>query len=63
MAGLVLFIEAKVRAHVNAGDLVAMIKAMKMRRHINSPRSGVVKEILAREGDMVNPEDVLMVVE
>jgi pyruvate carboxylase len=63
MAGLILTIEAKVGAHVNAGDRVAIIEAMKMRRHVNSPRSGVVKEIRAREGEMVNPEDVLMVVE
>ncbi len=63
MAGLVLSLEVKVGDRVNAGDLVAMIEAMKMRRHVNSPRSGVVKKILAREGEMVNPEDVLMVVE
>jgi len=63
MAGLILSIEAKVGAHVNEGDLVAIIEAMKMRRYINSPRKGVVKEILAREGEMVAPEDVLMVVE
>jgi pyruvate/oxaloacetate carboxyltransferase len=63
MAGLVLSIEAKVGARVNTGDLVAVIEAMKMRRHVNSPRSGVVKEIWAHEGDMVNPEDILMVVE
>jgi len=63
MAGLVLSIEAKVGAHVNEGDLVAIIEAMKMRRHVNSPRKGVVKEIWAREGEMVAPEDILMVVE
>ena len=63
MAGLVLSIEATVGDNVNAGDLVAMIEAMKMRRKVNSPRSGVVKEIWAHEGEMVNPEDVLMVVE
>jgi pyruvate/oxaloacetate carboxyltransferase len=63
MAGLVLSIEAKVGATVNAGDLVAMIEAMKMRRHVNSPHSGVVKEIRAHEGEIVEPEDVLMVVE
>ncbi len=63
MAGLVLSIEAKVGARVNAGDLIAIIEAMKMRRPINAPRSGVVKEIFAREGEMVTPEDLLMVVE
>ena len=63
MAGLVLSIEAKVGARVNAGDLVAMIEAMKMRRHVNAPHSGVVKEVRAREGEIVEPGDVLMVVE
>ncbi|MGZ6240907.1 MAG: pyruvate carboxylase subunit B [Syntrophales bacterium] len=63
MAGLVLSIEAKVGARVNAGDLVAMIEAMKMRRHVNAPHSGVVKEVWAREGEIVEPGDVLMVVE
>lgn len=63
MAGLVLSIEAKVGASIREGDLVAVIEAMKMRRHVNSPRSGVVKEICAQEGEMVTPEDVLMVVE
>jgi pyruvate/oxaloacetate carboxyltransferase len=63
MAGLVLSIEAKVGASIREGDLVAIIEAMKMRRHVNSPRSGVVKEIWAQEGEMVAPEDVLMVVQ
>jgi pyruvate/oxaloacetate carboxyltransferase len=63
MAGLVLSIEAKVGASIREGDLVAIIEAMKMRRHVNSPRSGVVKEICTQEGEMVTPEDVLMVVE
>jgi pyruvate/oxaloacetate carboxyltransferase len=63
MAGLVLSIEAKVGAQIHEGDLVAIIEAMKMRRHVNSPRSGVVKEICAHEGEMVAPEDILMVVE
>ncbi len=63
MAGLVLSIEAKVGTRVNAGDLIAIIEAMKMRRPINSPRSGVVKEILIHEGEMVSTEDILMVVE
>ena len=63
MAGLILSIEAKVGASIREGDLVAIIEAMKMRRQVNAPRSGVVKEIWAHEGEMVAPEDVLMVVE
>jgi len=63
MAGLVLSIETKVGAHVNVGDLVAIIEAMKMRRQVNSPWSGIVKEVRAHEGEMVASEDILMVVE
>jgi biotin carboxyl carrier protein len=63
MAGLILSIEAEVGASIRKGDLVAIIEAMKMRRHVNAPHSGVVKEIWAHEGEMVTPEDVLMVVE
>jgi len=63
MAGLILSIESKVGAPIREGDLIAIIEAMKMRRHVNSPKSGVVREILAREGEMVAPEDILMVVE
>jgi len=63
MPGLVLSVEVKVGSQVNEGDLLAVVEAMKMRRQVNSPRSGVVKEIWIHEGKMVNPEDVLMVVE
>jgi pyruvate/oxaloacetate carboxyltransferase/biotin carboxyl carrier protein len=62
MAGLVLSFEVKVGDSVNAGDLVAMIEAMKMRRHVNAPHGGVVQEIRAHEGQIVEPDDVLMVV-
>ena len=63
MAGMILSFEVKVGERVKEGDLVAMIEVMKMRRHLNSPYSGVVKEICAHEGEIVNPEDILMVVE
>jgi pyruvate/oxaloacetate carboxyltransferase/biotin carboxyl carrier protein len=46
MAGLILSIEVKVGDAVSKGDQVAMIEAMKMRRHILSPRQGVVRDIL-----------------
>ena len=63
MAGLILAIKVKVGDRVSKGDLVAMIEAMKMRREVHSPHSGVVKEICVHEGEMVDPEDILMVVE
>jgi pyruvate/oxaloacetate carboxyltransferase len=63
MAGLVLSFEVKVGDKVNAGDLVAMIEAMKMRRHLSAPHTGVVKEIRAAVGEIVDPQDVIMVVQ
>jgi len=63
MAGLILSIEVELGAKVEVGDRVALIEAMKMRRQINSPRKGVIKEIRVSEGEMVDPEDILMVVE
>jgi pyruvate/oxaloacetate carboxyltransferase/biotin carboxyl carrier protein len=62
-AGLVLSINVHVGDSLESGDLVAMIEAMKMRREIRSSRAGVVREICTHEGDMVGPEDMLIVVE
>jgi pyruvate/oxaloacetate carboxyltransferase/biotin carboxyl carrier protein len=62
MSGLVLSIEVKVGDAVKKGDTVAMIEAMKMRRHLGAPHGGVVKEVGAKPGDIVAPEDILMVV-
>jgi biotin carboxyl carrier protein len=33
---------------------------MKMRRPIHSPRSGIVQEILVKEGETVEADNVLM---
>ena len=63
MAGLVLSFEVKKGDRINAGDLLAVIEAMKMRRHVNAPHGGVVKDIWAREGEIVESQDILMVVE
>jgi pyruvate/oxaloacetate carboxyltransferase len=62
MAGLLLSVDVKEDEQVSAGDRLATIEAMKMRRHVLSPRQGVVKEIRAKEGDIVDSDDVLMVV-
>jgi pyruvate/oxaloacetate carboxyltransferase/biotin carboxyl carrier protein len=62
-AGLVLSINVKVGDSLKNGDLVAMIEAMKMRREIRSSCGGVVREICIREGEMVTPQDVLLMVE
>ncbi len=62
MAGLVISLQVKDGDPVEKGDPVAVIEAMKMRRQVCSPRSGTVSEILAREGEIVEAGDALMVV-
>ncbi|WP_054699539.1 biotin/lipoyl-containing protein [Desulfosarcina cetonica] len=62
MSGLLLSYKVKVGDNVDTGDTLATIEAMKMMRQLNSPHSGVVKEILAIEGETIESHDVLMVV-
>ena len=62
MAGMVLAIKVKVGDVVNRDDLVATVEAMKMENDVYSPHAGIVREILAYEGELINIGDVLMVV-
>jgi pyruvate carboxylase subunit B len=48
---------------VEAGQGVAVIEAMKMQNELKSPKKGVVRKILAREGAAVNAGETLAVVE
>jgi len=62
MPGLILSISVKVGDSVAEGGQLAIVEAMKMRRQILLHRQGVVREICAAEGEIVDPETVLMVV-
>jgi biotin carboxyl carrier protein len=62
MAGLLLFFQVKVGDAVASGDPVAVVEAMKMRAQLTSPHGGVVRKICVGEGEMVGPDDILMVV-
>ena len=60
--GLVLSVPVRVGDSVAEGDEVALMEIMKMRRYIVSSRQGVVKEVWAQEGQMLEADDVLLVV-
>jgi acetyl-CoA/propionyl-CoA carboxylase biotin carboxyl carrier protein len=45
--------------HVEAGDLVVVLEAMKMEKHIQAPYAGTVTEIIADPGASVAPGDPL----
>jgi pyruvate carboxylase subunit B len=48
---------------VVAGDTVLVVEAMKMENEVHTPIDGVVKEVYVKEGDAVNPDETLVVVE
>ena len=63
MQGMVLTVKVKVGDKVKEGDTVVVTEAMKMQNDVHSPHSGTVKEIFAFNGEIVNKDDVLMVIE
>ena len=63
MQGMVLTVKVKVGDKVKEGDIVLVTEAMKMQSDVHSPISGTVKELLVYNGEIVNKDDVLMVIE
>jgi biotin carboxyl carrier protein len=48
---------------VELGAPVAVVEAMKMQNEIKSPKKGILRKILVKEGAAVNAGDVLAIVE
>lgn len=46
--------------HVRAGDVLISLEAMKMELPIRAPRDGVVRAVHCREGDLVQPDQLLL---
>jgi len=49
--------------HVNAGDTLCIIEAMKMMNQIEADKSGVIKEILAQNEDAIEFDQPLFIIE
>ncbi|MGB9838785.1 sodium-extruding oxaloacetate decarboxylase subunit alpha [Methanothermobacter sp.] len=62
MQGMVVKLKVSEGDHVNAGDVVAVIEAMKMENDIQTPHGGVVERIYKVEGERVETDDILMVI-
>ncbi len=60
--GLILQIKVKVGDAVGAGQVVAVLEAMKMENNISSNISGTVTGIHAGEGSQVATGDVIMII-
>ena len=56
-------INVEVGQKVDIGDTVVILVSMKMEIPIESELSGIVKEILINEGDQVNEDQELIILE
>jgi pyruvate carboxylase subunit B len=63
MQGMVLTVKVKVGDKINEGDIIVVTEAMKMQSDVHSPHGGTVKEIFAFNGEIVNKDDILMIID
>jgi len=62
MTGKIISIRVKKGDHVNVGQVLCILEAMKMENEITAPVAGTVREILVSEDASVNEGDPLFVV-
>lgn len=53
----------EVGQHVNAGDTLCIVEAMKMMNQIEADKSGVIKEILVQNEDAIEFDQPLFIIE
>jgi pyruvate carboxylase subunit B len=63
MQGLILRVAVAVGDHVDLGDVVAVLEAMKMQNDVTATRAGVVREVYVSEGTVVSPRDPIVLVQ
>jgi acetyl-CoA/propionyl-CoA carboxylase, biotin carboxylase, biotin carboxyl carrier protein len=63
MQGTIVKVLVNVGDHVEVGQALCVLEAMKMENHINAETAGTVKEIRVKPGDTVGAGDVVAVIE
>jgi acetyl-CoA/propionyl-CoA carboxylase biotin carboxyl carrier protein len=63
MQGTILDVKVEVGQAIQAGDVVAILEAMKMENHIAATQEGTVAEITVTKGDVVESGQPLVVIE
>ena len=63
MPGLIVHMHAKPGMHVNPGDAVVIMEAMKMRNELVTDVGGVIKSIAVNVGDKVESQAALVTIE
>ena len=61
--GTVWKVVAKIGQTVQVGETVLIIESMKMEIPIESPRTGIVRKLLITEGDQVEQDSVVAILE
>ena len=63
MQGTILDIKAREGQHVNKGQILFVLEAMKLENDIVSPKTGFIKQILVSKNQAVNNQEVLAIIE
>ncbi|MCK4312990.1 MAG: acetyl-CoA carboxylase biotin carboxyl carrier protein subunit [Candidatus Cloacimonetes bacterium] len=63
MPGLLVKIPVSVGDKVKSGTTLAIVEAMKMQNELPSPRDGIVKKIIGKEGEQVDALQVIVELE
>lgn len=63
MPGLILKIKKKAGEHVEIGEPLIVLEAMKMENEIRSPSTGTITEINYTEGSSVEKDAVILKIE
>ncbi|MCU0562279.1 MAG: biotin/lipoyl-binding protein [Desulfobacterales bacterium] len=61
--GLILEVRVKVGDRISAGQVVAVMEAMKMENNLNAQKDGIVSEIRVQKGTEVSTGDVVMLIQ
>jgi glutaconyl-CoA decarboxylase len=63
MTGQIVQVNVEPGERVKAGDVLAILEAMKMQNEVTAPSAGVVRSVAVQPGMRVNPGDVIVVLE
>ena len=63
MPGVVVCVEVEEGQEVSAGSAAVIVEAMKMQNEISAVTAGKVRQVLVREGDVVDSRQVLVVID
>ncbi len=63
MPGLIVKILKKEGDHVEAGEVVLILEAMKMQNELHAKKSGALKQLMVKQGETVEMRQVLAIIE